>query len=102
MADSGRFGLVLGAGGLAGLAYHAGVLLALHCAGLDPAEADVIVGTSAGSVIGSMLRLGLTTEDIAAYLSGASFRAGHEDVELLLRTAPPAPSNRAPGLPMLD
>jgi NTE family protein len=62
-----RVGLVLGAGGVVGQAYHAGVLAALeHDLGWDPRTADVIVGTSAGSVTGSLLRLGMKAEDLAA------------------------------------
>ena len=52
-----RFGLVLGAGGVVGMSYHAGVLHALaQEGGIDPASADLIVGTSAGSVMGTLLR----------------------------------------------
>jgi NTE family protein len=59
-----RTGLVLGAGGTVGLAYHAGVLRALEAvSGFVPNEADLIVGTSAGSVAGAYLRSGWTTED---------------------------------------
>lgn len=59
-----RFGLVLGAGGMVGMSYHAGVLHALaEEGGLDPAAADLIIGTSAGSVMGALLRTGWTAED---------------------------------------
>jgi NTE family protein len=62
-----RVGLVLGAGGVVGQAYHAGVLAALeHDLGWDPRSAEVIVGTSAGSVTGTLLRLGMKAEDLAA------------------------------------
>lgn len=45
------------------MAYHAGVLRALEVeAGFVPNRADLIVGTSAGSVIGAYLRTGWTTE----------------------------------------
>lgn len=50
------FGLVLGAGGQAGEAFHRGVLRAMIDLGFDPRRADVIVGTSAGSVVASSLR----------------------------------------------
>ena len=53
-------GLVLGAGGVVGQAYHAGVLSALYeSSGWDPRSADIIVGSSAGSITGTMLRLGV-------------------------------------------
>lgn len=64
-----RTGLVLGAGGIVGQAHHAGVLAALEDQlGWDPRTADVIVGTSAGSVTGSVLRLGASAADIAAFI----------------------------------
>ena len=54
-----RIGLVLGAGGLVGAAFHEGVLRALQEAtGWDPRDAEVIVGTSAGSHVGAALRAG--------------------------------------------
>ena len=57
-------GLVLGAGGTVGMAYIAGALRALEQeAGFRPDDADLVVGTSAGSVVGSYLRAGWTTED---------------------------------------
>ena len=50
-------GLVLGAGGTAGGAYHAGALLALQQdTGWDPRTADVVVGTSIGSIVASSPR----------------------------------------------
>jgi NTE family protein len=58
-------GVVLGAGGTVGLSYHAGVLHALkEVGGFDAATADLIVGTSAGSVVGAYLRSGWTTTDL--------------------------------------
>ena len=51
-----RIGLVLGAGGVTGDAFHRGVLRALSEAGYDARSADVIVGTSAGSMVGAFLR----------------------------------------------
>src|SRR5579884_678375 len=53
------FALVLGAGGTVGLAYHAGVLKALEEeAGLVADDAEVVIGTSAGSVAAAYLRSG--------------------------------------------
>jgi NTE family protein len=63
-----RVGLVLGAGGIVGQAYQAGVLAALeHDLGWDPRDADIIVGSSAGSVTGTLLRLGVPASDLAAW-----------------------------------
>ncbi len=61
---AGRFSLVLGAGGLVGMAYHAGILAALADAGVDPARAELVVGTSAGSAIGAEVRSGRSIEEI--------------------------------------
>jgi len=66
-----RTGLVLGAGGIVGQAYQAGVLAALEQdVGWDPRMADVIVGSSAGSVTGAALRLGVAASDLAARATG--------------------------------
>lgn len=63
-----RIGLVLGAGGIVGQAFHAGALAALeHDLGWDPRTADVIVGSSAGSVTGTLLRIGVSASDLAAW-----------------------------------
>ncbi|MGK5114869.1 patatin-like phospholipase family protein [Geodermatophilus sp. CPCC 205506] len=63
-----RVGLVLGAGGVVGQAYHSGVLAVLeHDLGFDGRTAEVIVGTSAGSITGTLLRLGVSAEDLAAW-----------------------------------
>jgi len=67
-----RIGLVLGGGGVIGLAYHAAALAAMELdLGWDPRSADVIVGTSAGSVVGSLLRRGVPASDLAAVTVGA-------------------------------
>ena len=63
-----RIGLVLGAGGVVGQAYHAGVLAALeHDYGWDPRSAEVIVGTSAGAITGTLLRSGVPASELAAW-----------------------------------
>lgn len=64
-------GLVLGAGGVVGQAYHAGVLGALdEVLGWDPRTADVVVGSSAGAITGTLLRLGLPAADLEAMAGG--------------------------------
>ncbi|MBW3537272.1 MAG: patatin-like phospholipase family protein [Actinobacteria bacterium] len=63
------WGLALGGGGPVGMAWEIGVLRALEDAGLPPAgEADVIVGTSAGSMLGAWLRRGRSLADLEAHL----------------------------------
>ena len=61
-----RTAIVLGAGGTVGIGYHAGVLKALADAGLDPAAADLVVGTSAGAIVGSILRVGHDLDEVWA------------------------------------
>ena len=51
-----RIGLVLGAGGVTGDAFHRGVLHALLDAGWDARDATVIAGTSAGAMVGAHVR----------------------------------------------
>lgn len=51
-----RLGLVLGAGGTAGEAFHRGVIRAMDDLGLNARGADVVVGTSAGSIVAASLR----------------------------------------------
>ena len=90
----GGVGLVLGAGGVVGQAYQAGVLAALQReAGWDPRTAAVIVGTSAGSVTGAALRVGVPATDLAATLYGmpTSRRGG-----AILRRILPADSEPLP------
>jgi NTE family protein len=62
-------GLVLGAGGLTGQAFHAGVLNGIaEAEGWDPRTADIVVGTSAGAGMGMYLRLGISPPDMLARL----------------------------------
>jgi len=64
----GGVGLVLGAGGVVGQAYHAGVLAALeNDLGWDPRDSEVIVGTSSGSITASLLRSGVPAAELAAW-----------------------------------
>jgi NTE family protein len=62
---------VLGAGGSVGLAYHGAVLCALQdVTGWDPRTAEVIVGTSAGSISAAMLRAGVPADDLMRITEG--------------------------------
>ena len=88
MAAAARIGLVLGAGGVAGGAFHAGVLAALHeTTGWDPRGAEVIVGTSAGSITATSLRAGLSAADGLARAQGR--RMSNEGEALLRSIGPP-------------
>jgi NTE family protein len=66
-----RVGLVLGAGGILGSAWMAGTLPAL-VERLDRplTELDLVLGTSAGSVLGAALRCGMTVTDLVDHHLG--------------------------------
>jgi len=73
---------VLGAGGITGGAFHAGVLAALADAvGWDARTADVVVGTSAGSLTGTLLRRGIAPADL---LAGATDAAMSRDAAAIV------------------
>lgn len=68
MSPGPRRGLVLGGGGVLGAAWATGALCALEeVEGFDPRTAEVIVGTSAGSVLAALLGAGLSTEDLRTH-----------------------------------
>jgi NTE family protein len=56
--------LVLGGGGLAGIAWETGILHALAEQGLDPRGAGLVVGTSAGATVAAQLASGLAVEEL--------------------------------------
>ena len=68
-----RVGLVLGAGGVLGAAWMAGALNAVQQR-LDRrlCDVDMIVGTSAGSVMGAALRCGVEIDAILAHQRGTA------------------------------
>ncbi|MEU7895742.1 patatin-like phospholipase family protein [Nonomuraea sp. NPDC049152] len=57
--------LVLGPGGVVGTAWLAGLAVGLRRAGVDLADADLIVGTSAGAIVGAMLATGENLDRLA-------------------------------------
>ena len=60
-----RRGIVLGGGGVLGGTWAVGALLALdEVFGFDARAADVLVGTSAGSVLAAMLGAGVSAEQL--------------------------------------
>lgn len=64
--------LVLGGGGVTGVAWELGVVEGLRRSGLDLADADTIIGTSAGSVVGTRLALGTARDGYDEQLAPAS------------------------------
>ena len=66
-----RVGLVLGAGGVLGAAWMTGALPAVQERLPCPlADVDLVVGTSAGSVLGAALRCGVSIEEMIAHQRG--------------------------------
>ena len=66
-----RRGLVLGAGGVLGAAWTIGALAAVEEEyGWDPREAEVLIGTSAGSVLASFLGCGVGVEQLLNHQRG--------------------------------
>jgi len=63
--------LVLGGGGSTGNAWLIGVIAGLFDAGLDVTQADLIVGTSAGSTAAAQITSATPTELLAAILAAA-------------------------------
>lgn len=69
-----KVGLVLGAGGVMGGAWLTGGLEALATeTGWDPASADRVVGTSAGSMMGGLLTSGIPPWFMVAHSQGRTF-----------------------------
>ena len=64
--DPTRTALVLGGGGITGIAWELGLLAGLAEAGLDLSDADLVVGTSAGSVVGAQITGGGDLESLYA------------------------------------
>ncbi len=64
VAGGRRFGLVLGGGGVAGVAWHTGVLCGLADAGVDVTSADLLVGTSAGATVAAQVAGGRALDEL--------------------------------------
>src|SRR3954469_6880173 len=63
----GQRAVVLGGGGVTGQAWEMGLLKGLRDAGIDLTQADLVVGSSAGAVLGAQFRAGQAV--------GGAFRA---------------------------
>jgi NTE family protein len=100
-----RTALVLGAGGLVGQAFHLGVLRALDSlVGFDGRTSDVLVGTSAGSLVAAGLAGGLSAADLAAEVLGEQVSAAGVALRAVRHPVTPADpvTDRAPGRGPLD
>ena len=78
-----RIALVLGAGGAYGWVFHAGVLHGIERAmKTHPNDAELIIGTSAGSAIGAAIRAGIEPQGLAEVVA----RPPTEDDRARMRT----------------
>ncbi|MEU3745806.1 MULTISPECIES: patatin-like phospholipase family protein [Streptomyces] len=94
-----RTALVLGAGGLVGAAWEIGILRGLADAGTDLADAGLVVGSSAGAVVGAQLAAGAPglEELYERQLSGAAPEpAARLGLPLVLRYAVAVLTARTP------
>ncbi|MFN8214109.1 MAG: patatin-like phospholipase family protein [Candidatus Nanopelagicales bacterium] len=103
-----RRGLVLGGGGILGAAWMVGALKAVEeIHGFDPRTAEYIVGTSAGSVLSSLLGAGVSVEQLIDHQRGKSIvdgpLAGYSwDYEKATRWTSPPRSPARPGQRQVD
>ncbi|MGT2531131.1 patatin-like phospholipase family protein [Streptomyces nojiriensis] len=81
--------LVLGGGGVAGIAWITGLLAGLADAGRDVTGADVVVGTSAGSTVAAQLGSGLSLDDLYARQTEAGLQASEITAEVDLASFGP-------------
>ena len=90
-----KVGLVLGAGGVLGAAWMTGALVRLQ-ERLPVADADLIVGTSAGSVLAAALRCRAPMDEIVAWQCGDASGVLTESMALAAqdRPLPPWPHPR--------
>ena len=61
-----RKALVLGGGGITGIGWELGLLAGLREQGVDLSDADVVIGTSAGAVVGAQLTSGVPVDELYA------------------------------------
>jgi NTE family protein len=98
-----RIALVLGAGGVLGAAWMTGALACLAdrlpC---PPGDVDLVVGTSAGSVLAAALRCRAPFEEIAAWQRGQATGLLTESVALAAQDGPlpPLPRMRFGSVPL--
>jgi NTE family protein len=86
--------LVLGGGGSAGNAWEIGVIAGLFEAGLDVTEADLIIGTSAGSTVAAQISSATQPTELLANILAAAPQP---------RTGPVGTDRgRAPNVPLAD
>ena len=96
-----KVGLVLGAGGVLGAAWMTGALACLQ-ERLPVADADLIVGTSAGSVLAAALRCRASMDEMVAWQCGDATGMLTESMVLAAQDGPlpPWPQLRPGSLPL--
>ncbi|HEY1325108.1 MAG TPA: patatin-like phospholipase family protein, partial [Streptosporangiaceae bacterium] len=85
-----KVGLVLGAGGVLGAAWMTGALACLH-ERFPVADADLVVGTSAGSVLAAALRCRASMDEIMAWQCGDATGMLTESMVLAAQDGPLPP-----------
>jgi NTE family protein len=98
-----RVALVLGAGGVLGAAWMTGALVRLQERLPGPvADTDLMVGTSAGSVLAAALRCGASLAEITAWQRGNAIGELSESAALAAQDGPlpPLPYPRPGSLPL--
>ena len=86
-----RRAVVLGGGGLTGVSWLTGVLAAFEVADIPVGEADLVLGTSAGSVVGAQLAAGRPFAKQYRFLAAERVRA--RDMLTRLYRAMPKPTD---------
>ena len=77
--------LVLGGGGPVGIAWESGLIAGLEADGVMLGEADLIVGTSAGSMVGAQLALGVSGESMKETQTAQANRPRERHVNTIAR-----------------
>jgi NTE family protein len=98
-----RVGLVLGAGGVLGAAWMTGALPAAQKRlGRPLGEVDVVIGTSAGSVVAAALRCGISVDEMIAHQRGEAIGVlGIADLDEVAGRPWPLPPRLQVGSPRL-
>ena len=78
----GRRALVLGGGGVTGIAWELGVLAGLRDAGVDLTTADVVIGTSAGAAVAAQVTSDMDLADLYAREANAGAPSKERYVEV--------------------
>ena len=97
-----RIGLVFGAGGVLGAAWMTGALARLQDRLPGAADVDLVVGTSAGSVLAAALRCRASLDEMMAWQCGDASGILSESVVLAAKDGPlpPLPHLRLGSLPL--